>query len=131
VHWCLNIVTGEAGRPSAVLIRALDPILGLKHMAGRRRGRTPLCSGPGRLAQALGISGDLDGHDLTIPPLQLLDGWSPPDVAVVVSGRIGVSRAADWPLRFYLEGHPEVSRGPHCGPAVPYSQSERSFDSDA
>jgi DNA-3-methyladenine glycosylase len=116
IHWCLNVVTGEPGFPAAVLIRALDPLAGLAEMARRREGRLPLCAGPGRLSQALGITGKLDGHSLADPPLQLLRGWRTPEDDVAVSGRVGVAKAADWPLRFYLRGHPEVSRGPREGP---------------
>jgi DNA-3-methyladenine glycosylase len=112
IHWCLNVVTGEPGFPAAVLVRALDPLAGLEEMARRRGGKTPLCAGPGRLSQALGITGLLDGHSLVDPPLQLLEGWEVVEEEVVVSGRVGISKAADWPLRFYLRGHPEVSRGP-------------------
>ncbi len=113
VHWCLNVVTGEVGYPAAVLIRGLEPLSGAETMAHRREGRAPLCAGPGRLAQALEVTGELDGHDLRHPPLQLLRGWAvaPPDIAVSV--RVGVKNAAEWPLRFYLRGHPDVSRGPH------------------
>jgi DNA-3-methyladenine glycosylase len=112
IHWCLNVVTGEPGFPAAVLIRALDPVRGEDDMLRNRSGRRPLCSGPGRLTQALGITGELDGHPLHRPPLQLLRGWPVPDELVAVSGRIGIREAATWPLRFYLRGHPEVSRGP-------------------
>jgi DNA-3-methyladenine glycosylase len=111
IHWCLNVVTGEPGYPAAVLIRALDPIAGVSEMTLRRGGRMPLCAGPGRLTQALGVTGDLDGHSLADPPLQLLQGWRIPEGEVAVSGRVGVAKAADWPLRFYLRGHPEVSGG--------------------
>ena len=110
VHWCLNVVTGKVGFPAAVLIRALDPISGLETMACRREGRTPLCAGPGRLAQALEVTGELDGHDLRHPPLQLLRGWTVAPSDVAISGRVGVKNAADWPLRFYLREHSDVSR---------------------
>jgi DNA-3-methyladenine glycosylase len=112
MHWCLNVVTSVQGHPSAVLIRALDPLVGSEVMADRRR-RQPLTSGPGRLCQALGITGDLNGHDLRRPPLRLLPGWRVDDRHVVATGRIGVRHAADWPLRFHLLGHPAVSRTPH------------------
>ncbi len=113
IHWCLNVVTGEPGFPAAVLIRALDPVRGEREMLRNRGGHRPLCAGPGRLTQALGITGDLDGHALHRAPLQLIRGWPVPEEAVAVSGRIGVRRAADWPLRFYLRGNSEVSSGPH------------------
>lgn len=113
MHWCFNVVTSVRGDPSAVLIRALDPLVGSDVMAHRRRGRRPLASGPGRLCQALGITGDLNGHDLRRQPLRLLPGWHLDDRDVVATGRIGVRHAADWPLRFHLVGHPAVSRRPH------------------
>jgi DNA-3-methyladenine glycosylase len=110
IHWCLNVVTEEVGFPAAVLIRALDPVEGIHHMIRRREGRQPLCSGPGRLCEALGVSGALDGHSLRNAPLTLEEGWWVPEEQVRVSGRVGVRRASDWPLRFFLRGHPEVSR---------------------
>jgi DNA-3-methyladenine glycosylase len=109
VHWCMNVVTGAEGDAQAVLLRGLDPLEGLEAMAHRRRGRLPLASGPGRLCEALGITGELYGHDLSEPPLQLLGGWSVPEHRVSVSGRIGVSAARDWPLRFYVRNNPGVS----------------------
>jgi DNA-3-methyladenine glycosylase len=111
-HWCLNVVTGEVGAPSAVLIRALDPMGGVETIEARRGGRRPLCSGPGRLAEALGVSGEMDGHPLSQVPLQLLHGWGVPDSKVGISGRIGIRQAANLPLRFFLLGHPEVSARP-------------------
>jgi DNA-3-methyladenine glycosylase len=112
VHWCLNVVTGEVGYPAAVLVRALDPVGGIPTMIERRNGKNPLCSGPGRLAQALGVSGNLDGHNLEEEPLELRTAWEIVDEEVGVSGRIGVGKASDWPLRFFLKGHPEVSGRP-------------------
>jgi DNA-3-methyladenine glycosylase len=112
MHWCLNVVTSAQGHPSAVLIRALDPLVGTDVMA-RRRGRSPLTSGPGRLCQALGITGELNGHDLRWAPLRLVPGWPLADHDVVASPRIGVRHAADWPLRFHVVGHSAVSRARH------------------
>jgi len=112
IHWCLNVVTGEEGFPAAVLFRALATIRGEEGARERRAGREPLCAGPGRLSQALGVTGALDGHSLDSAPLELLRGWRVPDEVVGVSGRVGVREAAHWPLRFYLLDHPEVSRGP-------------------
>jgi DNA-3-methyladenine glycosylase len=112
IHWCLNVVTREEGFPAAVLIRGLDPVRGVELVRERRGGREPLCAGPGRLCQALGVTGALDGHPLGTPPLELLQGWQIPEGAVAVSGRIGIREAADWPLRFYLADHPQVSPGP-------------------
>ena len=108
IHHCANIVTGQAGDPSAVLVRALAPSTGLRAMA-RRRGRGgTLCNGPGRLAQALGITMRHNYHDLARPPVQLIEGNPVADRDVGSSGRIGVSRAADWPLRFFVRGHAAV-----------------------
>lgn len=110
MHWCLNVVTGHEGDPQAVLIRGLDPVEGGDIMAVRRGGTSALTSGPGRLCEALGVTGGLYGHDLSEPPLQLLPGWNVPGRAVGVSGRVGVRAAADWPLRFFVKQNPGVSR---------------------
>lgn len=110
VHWCVNVVTSEVGDPSAVLLRALEPVDGLAVMGVRRGGHPILCSGPGRLAAALGIDGTLDGHDLGLPPLRLLPGELRPGEEIGVSPRIGISRAADLPLRFFIRGNPYLSR---------------------
>jgi len=112
VHWCLNVVTEKVGYPAAVLVRAIDPIHGLEAMENRRGGRPSLCAGPGRLSQAFGIGGDLDGHPLGEEPLELSPGWPLPDTEIGISGRIGVRHASDWPLRFFVRGHPQLSRGP-------------------
>lgn len=110
VHWCMNVVTGPEGRAAAVLLRGMDPLEGLDTMA-RRRGRSAdLGSGPGRLCQALGITDALYGHPLDRPPLRLEPGWSVPDEDVEVSPRVGVSKARDWPLRYFVRGSPGVSR---------------------
>ncbi|MDE2876170.1 MAG: DNA-3-methyladenine glycosylase [Gemmatimonadota bacterium] len=108
IHHCINVVTGEEGDPGAVLIRALEPVSGLDVMARRRGRTTELCSGPGRLAQAFGITMRHDGHDLSRPPIRLVAQPAPAGAVVGISGRIGVSRAADRPLRFFLKGHPAV-----------------------
>ena len=110
VHWCMNVVTGSKGAPQAVLLRALDPLVGQETMIRRRRRDIGLTSGPGRLCQALAITGALYDHDLTRPPLEVRPGWRLPDARVGVSGRIGVRAAADWPRRYFLVGNPAVSR---------------------
>ena len=109
MHWCMNVVTGDVGDAQAVLLRGLDPVEGEDVMSLRRRGRVPLASGPGRLCEALAITGELYGHDLAVAPLQLIPGWSVSDTLVGVSGRVGVSEAGDWPLRFYVLGNRGVS----------------------
>ena len=110
VHWCLNVVTGEEGRPQAVLLRGAEILDGDATARSRRAGRTPLAAGPGRLCQALAVDGTLYGHDLSRPPLVLRPGWPVEEGAVGVSGRVGVREAADWPLRFYVRGSRGVSR---------------------
>jgi DNA-3-methyladenine glycosylase len=116
VHWCFNAVTERDGYPAAVLVRALEPVVGLEVM--RRRRGTPddrlLCSGPARLCQALGITGaanglPLDGPRLRIVPPRRRRGSSLP-LRVAVTARIGVTDAADWPLRFFEAGSPWTSR---------------------
>lgn len=119
VHWCLNLVTGRDGEGEAVLLRGILPVQGEEVMLGRR-GRRPLGVGPGRLAQALGVTDGLYGHDLTEPPLLVRPGWRVPDERVAISGRVGIKSAADWPRRFYVRDCPGVSRRrgdrPHHGP---------------
>ena len=108
IHWCLNLVCGlEPG--SAVLIRALEPTHGLGEMQVRRGTdrRRALCRGPGRLCQALAITGDLDGASLDAPPFTLLsDPFKP---AVTAGPRIGITRGADTPWRFLHTGSSFVS----------------------
>lgn len=110
VHWCANAVCCEEGVGAAVLIRALEPLQGLEIMRERRgvEDARLLCSGPGRLTKALGISGLHDGLPLDEAPFEL----RPPggDVEVVAGPRIGISRAADKPWRYALRGSDYVSR---------------------
>ena len=116
VHWCLNVVTGPIGVPCAVLLRAVHPIEGLDVMAERRGRERDLTSGPGRLGQAFGITHALDRHDFSSPPVRILPGWPIPSESMDVSARVGVSRARDWPLRFFVSGNPCVSRGRRAAP---------------
>ena len=112
MHWCMNVVTGAVGDPSAVLLRALDPIEGGEIMSRRRHGRREIASGPGRLGQAMRIDRSCDRTDLSREPLTLVGGWSVAEHCVGVSPRIGVTRADDWPLRFYVRGNAHVSGKP-------------------
>lgn len=114
MHWCVNAVTEREGYPAAVLIRALEPLAGQDTMR-RRRGRTnarELCSGPAKLCQALGITGRLNGMALNDRRLRILPGLRVPRPRVVCGPRIGITRAVDWPLRFYLRDSEWVSRKP-------------------
>ena len=114
MHWCLNAVTEREGFPAAVLIRALEPLEGLAIMRRRRGGaRVPdraLCSGPAKLCQALGITGRNDGEPLTRGRLRILRNHARQHGAIIVTPRIGITRAVEWPLRFVVKGSPWVSR---------------------
>jgi DNA-3-methyladenine glycosylase len=115
-YFCMNISCEAEGRAGCVLLRALEPLAGTERMAlnrGLPPGATPrqLTSGPSRLCQALGLTRqDHNGLDLLDPasPLQLRDdGFAAGEV--LVTPRIGIHEAADWPLRFALAGNPCVS----------------------
>ncbi|HEX2250510.1 MAG TPA: DNA-3-methyladenine glycosylase [Gemmatimonadales bacterium] len=112
MHWCSNLVCQEAGHASAVLLRALQPIAGLEIMR-RRRGGVPdrdLCSGPGKLCQALGINRDLDGERMARSPVIVRPPTKQEEIQISVTPRIGITKAADWPLRFHIAGSPWLSR---------------------
>lgn len=112
MHWCFNAVAGPDGVPAAVLVRALEPVTGLAAMRRRRRTTDDrlLCSGPGRLCQALGITGAMDGLPLDGARVWIGAARHRPAGPPRVSPRIGISRAADWPLRFTEAGSPWTSR---------------------
>jgi DNA-3-methyladenine glycosylase len=132
MYRCFNVVTGPAGLGEAVLIRALEPVEGLELMAMRRGKREPkaLCSGPGKLVIALGIADLPDGSDLRKGPLRVAEpastgggaegadasnaaareGKAEATAKIRVTTRIGISKDAHLPLRFYLEGSPWISR---------------------
>jgi DNA-3-methyladenine glycosylase len=110
VHWCLNLVCAEEDRAEAVLVRALEPTRGLAEMRRRRSldDERLLCSGPGRLCQALGVTRVHDGLPLDEQPFEL----QPPEqrVEIAVGRRIGISRAAERPWRYALSGSRYLSR---------------------
>jgi DNA-3-methyladenine glycosylase len=112
IHWCLNAVTDRPDHPAAVLIRSAEPCEGIEIARGRRANRAllELMRGPGNLCAALGVTGALNGHDLAQPPLQILAGDPVPDGQVRRGPRVGITRAADLPLRFWERGNAYVSR---------------------
>jgi DNA-3-methyladenine glycosylase len=109
IHWCVNVVCDQEGTASAVLLRALEPTQGLDVMAARRRTAEArlLCSGPGRLCQALGITGEHDGLPLDRPPFEL---YARDDVEVAVGTRIGLTKAAEQPWRYAEAGSAFLSK---------------------
>jgi DNA-3-methyladenine glycosylase len=110
IHWCLNIVCCDVGRGAGVLIRALEPTAGIERMIERRQNsdRRLLCSGPGRLGQALAIGRELDGRCIDAPPFKLSATKSVPKIAS--GARIGISKAIEQPWRFGLADSPYLSR---------------------
>jgi DNA-3-methyladenine glycosylase len=110
IHWCLNLVCEAEGVASAVLIRALEPTQGLDAMRARRGLDEPrlLCSGPGRLCQALGVTGEHDGLRLDEPPFELLAREGKPEIAEGL--RVGITHAVDRPWRYGVAGSGFLSR---------------------
>jgi DNA-3-methyladenine glycosylase len=110
IHWCLNLVCEGEGVANAVLVRALEPGSGLDAMRARRGLEEPrlLCSGPGRLCQALGITREQDGLALDQPPFELRAGNAPVEIAA--GPRIGITRATELPWRYVEAGSPFLSR---------------------
>jgi DNA-3-methyladenine glycosylase len=114
MHWCANVVCGPGSAPAAVLLRAAAPVAGLEAMWAARpaaRRERDLCSGPAKLCQALGLTGDCDGADLLTGDRGVLlctDGTPPPDLPAV-GPRIGISAAADRPWRWWVPSDSNVS----------------------
>jgi DNA-3-methyladenine glycosylase len=115
MYWCVNAITRETGFGAAVLIRALRPIDGVGLMRHRRprvaRDRD-LANGPGKLCMAMGITGAMTGVSLQGGALVIRAYTKVHDVDVVVTPRIGIRKAADWPLRFHVRDEPHVSATP-------------------
>jgi DNA-3-methyladenine glycosylase len=110
IHWCMNFVCDTPGRAEAALIRALLPEHGLDTMRARRgvESERALCSGPGKLCQALGITREHDGAALDEPPFELIQRDETPRIAT--GPRIGITKAVDLTWRYGLEGSPFLSR---------------------
>jgi DNA-3-methyladenine glycosylase len=142
LHDCLNAIAGAAGTPGCVLIRALEPLAGVRTMARRRgqadagptsaRALSALTGGPARLTQALGISLRDNGRDLRLPPLRIHAPVQGVRLPVATSRRIGITRSPDLPLRFSVRGSPFVSKpaprasGPRkAAPTAPLRRSGR------
>jgi DNA-3-methyladenine glycosylase len=114
MHWCSNVVCGGEGSGWAVLIRALQPMAGLDLMHALRPQATndrQLCNGPARLTQAMGIDGSHDGEDMVEgEAYALLDDGTPPPERPVQTTRVGISKAADYPWRWYVPENKYVSK---------------------
>jgi DNA-3-methyladenine glycosylase len=118
VHWCMNVVTGEEGEGSAVLLRAAEPLEGIERMQRARRTQDPrlLCAGPGRLTQALAVTNAHNGADLVRGPELIVAGRKAiSDDAVRVATRIGLTVAREEPWRLFEAGSPFVSSGRTSG----------------
>jgi DNA-3-methyladenine glycosylase len=110
IHWCLNLVCEREGRAEAALVRALEPTHGVEVMR-ERRGVTDvraLCSGPGKLCQALAVTRAHDGLALDRPPFELRARAGKPEIAT--GPRIGITRAAELAWRYGAGGSPFLSR---------------------
>ena len=115
MHWCANVVAGEPGTASAVLLRAAAPLEGVDVMRARRRAARrdrDLLSGPAKLCEAFGITGTLDGADLTKGELRILDDGTPPPDVPLVTTRIGLAagKGDEHPWRFCVPADPNLSR---------------------
>jgi DNA-3-methyladenine glycosylase len=112
LHACLNAIAERAGRPGCVLIRAVEPLAGVRVMARRRGVATDarrLASGPGNVTCAFGITVALNGADLTRGRLTIEPPDTPRAFRVARGPRIGITRAVSVPLRYWIEGHPALS----------------------
>jgi len=122
VHWCFNAVTRGEGLPSAVLVRAVEPLTGIalmKYRRGERARDVDLTNGPGKLCEALGINGALNGLSLQRKPLVIREGRAVSASEIETTPRIGISRAVDWPLRYFIRGNSCVSRFPRARKSAP------------
>ncbi len=124
MYWCFNAVTRAEHEPSAVLVRALEPVEGVSLMRRRRpsaKRDVDLTNGPGKLCLALGIGVRHNELRLTSSPLVIRTADLVADADVVVTPRIGISKSADWPLRYLIRDNAYVSKTPKGFPRLPYS----------
>ena len=115
MYWCFNAVTRERGHGAAVLVRAVHPVDGIELMRRRRpkvKRERDLTNGPGKLCLAMGIDGTMNGLSLRTGPLVIRAGEPVSDDQVVVTPRIGITQAAEWPLRFLVRDDPYLSATP-------------------
>jgi len=115
MYWCVNAVTRRKGLPSAVLIRAVEPLEGLALIRTRRpRVKTTrdLTNGPGKLTLALGIDSSMNNLSLQRSPLVIREYTSYSDTQVAITPRIGITKAADWLLRWIVTDNPYISKTP-------------------
>ena len=112
MHYCCNVVVGPEGHGAAVLIRAIEPLEGEDVMVANRKGLMgeQVSNGPAKLCYALGIDKAMNGHDLHLPPLELVINPSLPQEDIVQTTRIGITQAKDVPWRFYIKGNKFVSK---------------------
>jgi DNA-3-methyladenine glycosylase len=125
MYWCVNAVTRRRDEPSAVLIRAVEPMDGVELMRRRRpkaRRDVDLTNGPGKLCLALGIGAQHNRHPLQRPPLIIAAGDPVPDSRVTVTPRIGITQCADWPLRYFETDNAYVSKTPPQFARMPFSK---------
>jgi DNA-3-methyladenine glycosylase len=123
MYWCFNAVTRERGHGAAVLVRAVHPVAGVELMRRRRpkaKKDRDLTNGPGKLCLAMGIVGTMSGRSLREGPIVIREGEPVDDDDVVVTPRIGITQAADWPLRYLVRDDPFLSATPKSFYRRPY-----------
>jgi DNA-3-methyladenine glycosylase len=124
MYWCFNAVTRAEGAPSAVLVRAVEPVDGIDLMRRRRpkaKRDVDLTNGPGKLCLALGIGREHNTARLDRPPIVIRRGVEIVDADVVVTPRIGITQSADWPLRYFIKDNSFVSKTPAGFPRAVWS----------
>lgn len=125
MYWCFNAVTRAEHEPSAVLVRAVEPVQGIELMRSRRpkvKRDVDLANGPGKLCLALAITRDHNWHALQRPPLVIRGGDRVPDRDVIVTPRVGITQWADAKLRYIIKDNPYVSKTPSHFPRTPYTK---------